>query len=222
MTDNTEREDFQDFTIAETQLWGKNIGLPFSDFPQVFRAIGTQMTFALAQETPVSWYVAFTAGEPEKWTPPEVIDADGNKKLLTWSETMSVMLGARDILVATNLIEWCVDVLDNKDLADGVEVRRAVVDELQKEVKSAGDWDAWVCHFAYVMYYREAKNKGGSPNAWDDYCKDTPMSEAKSVGSEGFMAWLNSKVPLDDEEFDGDNPLGSISESETSVPTAGV
>ena len=103
-------------------------------------------------------------------------------------------------------------------------MRRYVTDELQRELVSCGDWNAWLCHMGYMLEARDCVAKQIAVPSWLDYCKDTPMQSASARGLAGFLAWGNSKVPLDDkddEDDEGDNPL-EHSETETTVPAAAV
>ena len=217
----TDINTFDDFTIAETQMWGRNIGVPFSDYQQVFRSVVTQLAFELAQTTDVVWYARFMEGEPEDWVPPE-IEKDSVKVELSWRDCMAREL-AMDVSAA-NLVDWCEDVLASYECYSAIDLRRYVTDELQRELVSCGDWDSWLCHLAYVLRVRDDISKGVAVVSWRDYCKDTPLELSKAVGLAGFLAWGNSRAPLDDDEDEGDegdNPLETM-ETESTVPAAAV
>ena len=204
-----------DFTITETQLWGKNIGQPFSDYPQVYRSIGTLLTFELAQTTPIAWYKKFVAGEPEHWKHP-----DG----MPWSVIMAMALKSKNRVIALNLVDWCLDLAEVNDYDNPIELRREVTNELQAEMNASGDWDRWLCHLAFVLEIRDSARKGIAAPAWADYSKDTIMEASRRRGIDALVAWVNAKQPLgddeddEDESDDGESPL----EPPNEVATVGV
>ena len=148
----TETTPFEDFTVAETQLWGKNIGQPFSDYPHVFRSVITQMTLGVVQHTPAKWYVRWLDADerPVKVEQKNRVTGEYEEE---WPPGLLLSLESKygTGVVVCNLCDWVDDVLDEYECENGIDVRRKVTDELTKEATSAGNWDLWLCHLAWIM-----------------------------------------------------------------------
>ena len=219
----TEIDTFDDFTIAETQLWGRNIGKPFSDYPLVFRHVLTVATYEIAQETDAGWYKRYLEGASEDWVAPVIATEDGEKPLV-FRQSMAMELPV-EAVVSANLVDWCDDVLLVSEHDNAIRFRAEVVNELQLELSASGDWDDWLCHMAYVMRRRGDAAKGVASQSWRDYCKDVSSEDSKAVGAACFTLWVFSRVPLDIEEPEGedsDSPLDGERSHSSDIPTAAV
>ena len=223
-----QKTTFEDFTIAETQLWGTNIGQPFSDYPHVFRSVITGLTSGVAQETAAKWYARWCDTE----TRPEMVeikDKETGEYVFEWPAglLLSIQSSYGKGLVCSNLCDWTADVVDEGDYASGIELRRAVTEELRKEWAAAGNWDLWLCHLGWVMQRRVSQRAGVAGGAWRDYLENVTIEVAKKAGIDAFTAFMLSKGKTGtaaedtDEDDEGESPLG-VENSNLSAAVAAV
>ena len=223
----TETTPFEDFTVAETQLWGKNIGQPFSDYPHVFRSVITLLSSEAAQNTPAKWYARWLDKRPTKVEQRNKVTGEYEEE---WPQGLLLTLRSKygTGLVVTNLCDWVDDVLDEYECETAMDLRRKVTDELMKEAQSAGNWDLWLCHLAWVMQRRAAQSKQTAATSWLDFINNTTLEKAKDLGIGAFTAFMTMKnktgTAADEDADDGDDgesPLDEAS-SDHQAATAGV
>ena len=198
--------EFRDFTLQETLLFGETIGEPFSDFPQVFRSVITDMTFTLAQGTQSDWFTDYAA---------EYGGLVGEAKIV-WREKMLKRLKKGDLVVALNLCDWTEDVVAESGEDSGLALRRRVSDELRLESDSVGECTRWLAFFGWVVARRESLDEGKAFQSWVDYIKDTPFDIASSAGLTAFLAWIAGRIKQGSDD-DGEQPSDSPLEEDTST-----
>ena len=251
MEDFADIQMFEDLDIDESDLFGTNIGHDFTDnVPHVFRAVATSMTAELAQRTTASWYRQFIRGRSKNWEPPEAempSPPSGLEGVLlsVWKRNAEVAARkaarmkpdalwlccmadlAGEGVSAANLVDWTLDVfteIDNPNVS-ALALRRAVADELRLESESAGSWETWLCHLAWIAVRRDQLAADEAITSWHDFRKNEKVMEARAVGIRVFMAWLNSlpeeDIPLLTEAVENDSPLDEDSPS-SEVAVIGV
>ena len=105
------------------------------------------------------------------------IPEDDEEEPLTWLEWMEYKLASYPTGVggvfAHNLFDWAEDIVDElgSDIT-GIQLRRAIINELNEETVAAGDWSLWLSHFWWVMLKRADEAKNVAPKDWKSFMKE--------------------------------------------------
>ena len=203
-----ETSEFQDFTAHERSLWWDVLLQPFDKWPRVMRWVISDIGFAVAQnmspqlveemaelkddsfaKAMLDAPLALEEGVPR---PPDYdhdLTLQGICENLEEQDLMDESLKKLAAFIAIpaqdNVVRWIWEVAATKPEMDGLELRRAVCNQLQAEIDAGGDCSGWVIFMSWVLYCR----KSGSRKTWKQWAKTTDGSEALSAGMDSFMAW---------------------------------
>ena len=203
-----EDSEFQDFTAYERSLWWDVLLQPFDKWPRVMRWVISDIGFAVAQnmkpalveemaelkddgfaQAMLDAPLALAEGVPR---PPGYDHGSTLQGIYENLEEQGLLDDSLRQLAAfiaipaqDNVVRWIWEVAATRPELDGLELRRAVCNQLQAEIDAGGDCSGWVIFMSWVLYCR----KSGSRKTWKQWSKTTDGSEALSAGMDSFMAW---------------------------------
>ena len=219
----------RDFTAEEKLLFATNIGMPFSDHVKVSRAVVSDTTAKLANQTPAKWFSSFCRALSET-------DINNTKKKAKlWADfalqaQKSLELPSKPkkgpklpSLIALNLCDWAADILDEMGweggTVSGIAMRRLVMGELAAEADAGGNWEIWLTHVDWINITREQALSDVALTPWVDYIKSEESIGSSKRGSDLFVDWLqdsNNEEEEESEDADTDSPLGEDGSQPTS------
>lgn len=242
----TEEKKFDPFTMPECELWLTNTKMPFEFHVKVFDGLVAQEAADLVANLKPSVVLATAKDEegglldvgnhalaeemegiadkvsaltsPEGALTPAIVGAIAKRICDELTLDNATLLAAR----------WMRDVYDETDgEPSSIQLRRAVIAQLEHESYDIVQGNKWLAHMSYVMYRREA---GDAARDWNSWREDADYDKAVGDGIKHLLAWqkslageLPSALPKDeeDDEEDDTDPLGDGSQPTTSAMTPG-